>query len=88
MGIVIGSFLTTLISREFKIVMPNKSVILKTFIGGILMGFGATWGQGCLIGNGLVATAQFSNRGWIGLIFISIGIWVASEIFLKVRVKK
>lgn len=88
MGIVIGSFLTTLISKEFKIVMPNKSVILKTFIGGLLMGFGATWGQGCLIGNGLVATAQFANRGWIGLIFISIGIWVASEIFLKVRVKK
>lgn len=88
LGIVIGSFITTVISKEFKIVMPNKTVLLKTITGGLLMGFGATWGQGCLIGNGLIATAQFSNRGWVGLIFISLGIFVASEIFLKVRTKK
>lgn len=88
LGIVLGSFITTVISKEFKIVLPNKTVLLKTIVGGLLMGFGATWGQGCLIGNGLVATAQLANRGWVGLIFISLGIWVASELFLKVRVKK
>lgn len=81
-GIIIGSFITTIISKEFTIVKPNKKALLHTLIGSALMGVGAIWGQGCLVGNGLVGTAQFSVKSWYSLMFIIIGIWSSSYIFL------
>lgn len=53
-----------------------------------MMGLGAVWASGCLVGNGLVGTAQFSVKSWYALLFIAIGIWIASYIFLVRPVKK
>lgn len=52
------------------------------------MGIGAVWGQGCLIGNGLVGTAQFSLKSWWALLFIVIGIWSSAYIFLARSLNK
>lgn len=87
LGIVIGSFITTFTSREFAIVKPNRDTVIKTLIGSALMGIGAVWGQGCLVGNGLVGTAQFSVKSWYSLMFIIIGIWISSYIFLARQLK-
>lgn len=46
------------------------------------MGIGATWGQGCIIGNGLVGTAQLSLKAWYATIFLVLGVWVSSRVFL------
>ena len=81
-GTILGSFITTLISGEFALVGTNAVTIVKTMIGSILMGVGAVWAQGCLIGNGLVGTAQLSVRAWTGLLFITFGIWTATHVIL------
>lgn len=81
-GTILGSFITTLISGEFALVGTNAVTIVKTMIGSILMGIGAVWAQGCLIGNGLVGTAQLSVRAWTGLLFITFGIWTATHVIL------
>ena len=81
-GTILGSFITTLISGEFALVGTNAVTIVKTMIGSILMGVGAVWAQGCLIGNGLFGTAQLSVRAWTGLLFISLGIWTATHVIL------
>ncbi len=83
LGIILGSFIISAISGEFKFVFPSKSIIIKNFIGGILMGIGSILGQGCLVGNGLIATAQFSSKGWLNLIFIAVGIWMAARILYR-----
>ena len=81
-GAVLGSFITTAISGEFSLVGTNAATIVKTMIGSILMGIGAVWAQGCLIGNGLVGTAQLSVRAWLALLFIGLGIWTNTQLFL------
>jgi len=82
LGIVIGVFITTLIQEEFSIVVPPKKVLLKSVIGSILMAIGSVWGLGCLISNGFVGTAQLSLKSWYAFLFIILGIWTATKIFL------
>lgn len=81
LGIIIGSFLTTFLSEEFSLVKVNFKTLIKSIAGGLLMGFGAVWATGCLIGNGLVGTAQLSVKSWYALIFLIIGIWLAPAYF-------
>lgn len=83
LGILLGSFVTTLLSKEYSVVKPNKSTIVKVIIGSILMALGSVWGQGCLMANGLVASAQFSVKAWFGFAFIVMGIFASARIFLK-----
>ncbi len=82
LGIVAGVFVTSLVSREFAVVKPAKGTILKAVIGAVLMGIGAIWGTGCLVSNGLVGTAQGSVKSWFALLFLALGIWLATRIFL------
>jgi len=86
-GIILGSFITALISKEFSIVKTDKKIVLKTVFGSMLMGIGAVWAKGCLMGNGLVATSQLATRAWSALLFISLGIWFGAW-FMYVRGSK
>ena len=42
-----------------------RKQVLHSFIGGNLMGFGASLAGGCSIGNGLVMTAMMTWQGWV-----------------------
>ena len=87
-GIVSGSFFTAFISGEFSVVSTSASSIIKHIIGGILMGVGATWAGGCIVSNGLVATAQLSIRAWVAFAFMMLGIWMASSILNALLMRK
>lgn len=78
LGIFIGSFIAAKASREFRIRAADAKTSVRSFGGGILMGFGASIAGGCSIGNGLVMTAVMTWQGWIGLIFMILGVWTAS----------
>ncbi|MGP1437932.1 MAG: YeeE/YedE family protein [Treponema sp.] len=82
LGIVLGSFIASILTKEFSFLGTNLKSIINTAIGSILMGIGAVWAQGCLIGNGLVGTAQISIKAWIAFIFIILGIWISAYIFI------
>ena len=83
LGIVVGSWFTTLISGEFYLVTSSAHSMIKHIIGGLLMGIGAIWAGGCIVSNGLVGTAQLSLRAWLALLFIIIGNWSFSSILVK-----
>lgn len=81
-GIFLGSFISALIRKEFKLTVPQDGkLIIKRLIGGIVMGIGATLAGGCTVTNSLVATAYFSWQGWIATFTIMIGVWVTSYFF-------
>ena len=82
LGIVIGSFLASFITKEFSFLGTNAKSVGNTILGSILMGVGAIFASGCLIGNGLVGTAQLSIKAWIAFLFIVIGIWTSAYIFI------
>lgn len=84
LGIFFGSFIAAKGSKEFRFRMPDTKTGIRSFIGGLLMGFGASLAGGCSIGNGLVMTAMMTWQGWIGLGFMILGTWTASY-FLFVR---
>ncbi|TCV91908.1 thiosulfate utilization transporter TsuA/YeeE [Biostraticola tofi] len=87
LGIFLGAFIAAKGSREFRIRAADAGTSVRSFGGGILMGFGASIAGGCSIGNGLVMTAMITWQGWIGLSFIILGVWTASW-FLYVRPKR
>lgn len=89
LGIFLGSFIAAKASGEFRFRMPDAKTGITSFIGGNLMGFGASLAGGCSIGNGLVMTAMMTWQGWVSLVFIILGTWTASYfVFVRPNVKK
>lgn len=84
LGIFLGSFIAAKASREFRVRAADAQTTLRSAFGGLLMGVGASAAGGCSIGNGLVMTAMMTWQGWIGLVFMILGVWTASW-FLYVR---
>lgn len=84
LGIFLGSFIAAKASREFRLRAADARTSVRSFGGGILMGFGASIAGGCSIGNGLVMTAMMTWQGWVGLAFMILGVWTASW-FLFIR---
>jgi len=88
LGIFAGSFIAAKASREFRFRMPDVKTGINSFVGGNLMGVGASLAGGCSIGNGLVMTAMMTWQGWIGLVFMILGTWTASYfVFVRPRQK-
>lgn len=84
LGIFLGSYIAAKASREFRVRAADATTTLRSVAGGLLMGFGASMAGGCSIGNGLVMTAMLTWQGWIGLVFMILGVWTASW-FLFIR---
>lgn len=81
LGILLGSFICCFASLEFSLKPVDAKAIILAIIGGILMGVGSVWAQGCMLGNGLIGTATFSLKSWYALLFIAIGIWFGAYVF-------
>lgn len=89
LGILLGSFIAAKASREFRFRMPDTKTGIRSYIGGLLMGFGASLAGGCSIGNGLVMTAMMTWQGWVSLLFIILGTWTASYfVFVRPQTKR
>lgn len=83
-GIVIGALISALLSGSFRFqVVPDTwfaafgtSRILRIiagFIGGIFLGFGSRWADGCTSGHGISGTMQLAVSSWISAICFFIG---------------
>jgi uncharacterized protein len=85
LGVVLGAFLSAIISGDFQVGVwvPSlwasafgDSAILRVFVallGGIILGFGARFGDGCTSGHGISGTLQLAVSSWISVIFFFIG---------------
>lgn len=93
-GIVIGSFLSAVLSGEFNLTfipltefesILNQNIlgrIISAFAGGIMLGFGARLAGGCTSGHGISGTFQLSIASWISLIGFFVGGAVTAFIIL------
>jgi uncharacterized membrane protein YedE/YeeE len=81
-GIVLGSFLWSLISKSFRIEwFASFSDFVNHFIGGILMGFGGVLGLGCTIGQGITGVSTLA----LGSILTLVSIVFGSALTMKVQ---
>ncbi|HNR01488.1 MAG TPA: YeeE/YedE thiosulfate transporter family protein [Anaerolineaceae bacterium] len=95
LGIVFGSLLSALLSGDFVFNWvpplwqsyfgdnPLLRLIVAT-IGGIFMGFGARWADGCTSGHGISGTLQLAVSSWISAIFFFIGGIMAALLIFRV----
>ncbi len=77
-GTVVGAAIAALIAKEFKLRMPPGRMLVQTFIGGALMGFGAVCSTGCNIGHILSGVPQLSIGSLIAGTSIVLGAWLAA----------
>ena len=75
-GVVLGSFALATFSGDFKIQIPKIKESIRSFAGGILMGFGSMLALGCTVGTLLSGIMAASLSGWIFLLFGGIGLYL------------
>ncbi|MEJ2183513.1 MAG: YeeE/YedE family protein [Nitrospirota bacterium] len=74
-GVPLGSYLSARVLKEFTWKVPPATELLTVFFGSLLMGFGATVGGGCNVGQALTGFSTLSVGSIVGSIFIILGNW-------------
>ncbi len=94
-GVVIGAFLSAVISGDFQANawVPSlwasafgDSAVLRVLVavaGGIILGFGARFAGGCTSGHGISGTLQLAVSSWISAIFFFVGGIITAHLIFK-----
>jgi uncharacterized membrane protein YedE/YeeE len=86
-GVVIGSFLASVLMREFRFQgFSDESNMRRSMTGAVLMGFGAMLAGGCAIGAGVTGGSIFAGTAWLALFCMWIGAMVADIVVDQSRV--
>lgn len=94
-GIIIGSLISAFLSGDFHFqwvpsVWATKfgnyplPRLIAAFTGGIFIGFGARWADGCTSGHGISGTLQLAISSWISAIFFFIGGILMAQILFRI----
>ena len=94
-GIVFGSLISSLLSGDFSlqwvpVLWANAfggSPLLRNAaaaLGGIFLGFGARWADGCTSGHGISGTMQLTLSSWVSAIFFFVGGILAAFILFRI----
>ena len=78
LGIVIGAFTSAWLSGEFRLEwVPSRWAaafgadflprLATAFSGGVILGFGARWANGCTSGHGISGTLQLAVSSWLAV---------------------
>jgi len=97
LGIVFGSLLSASLSGDFlwkwvpalwaqEIGESPLIRLLGAVVGGIFLGFGARWADGCTSGHGISGTMQLTLSSWISAIFFFVGGILAAFFLFQVLV--
>ena len=96
LGVVLGSFLSAIISDDFQVgvwVPPlwdsafGDSAVLRVLValaGGVLLGYGARFADGCTSGHGISGTLQLAVSSWVSAIFFFVGGIITAHIIYYV----
>lgn len=84
LGLLVGSLISVLFSSQFNFrKIHSRQQVIKSVIGGSLMGYGACIAGGCNIAAFFMATASLSLSGWIFMIALFGGAFVGIKLLYK-----
>jgi hypothetical protein len=75
LGVVLGAVIAALIAGEIGLRAPAPKMLVQTFGGGLMMGFGAVCASGCNVGHILSGVPQLSLGSIVGGASIVLGAW-------------
>lgn len=75
LALIAGATLTGVLAGQFKPKRPGLRASVNSFLGGIMLGFGAMISLGCTIGATLSGIHAFALSGWIFTIGMVFGVW-------------
>lgn len=80
-GVFAGSFLGGLVGRELRLEgYHSVPQMLRSLIGGALMGFGGVLAGGCAIGAGVTGVSIFVGPLCLATVFFFLGAWIADRV--------
>jgi uncharacterized membrane protein YedE/YeeE len=77
-GLIVGSFLSSLNIKEFEVITPNRKDVFRFFGGGFLLGIGAMMAGGCNIGHIFGGIPELGISSFFAMILMIFGNWVGS----------
>lgn len=95
LGVVIGAFLSALLSGDFRLQWVPSSWensfgtdpilrVVMALAGGVILGFGARWADGCTSGHGISGTLQLAVSSWISAVCFFIGGILAAHLIFRI----
>lgn len=81
-GLLIGSFLSSKITNNFKLLPKPPEQTIISGIGAFIVGVGAGKGTGCVIGNIISGWAMMSLSMFIFGVMTLLGNWLATYLYL------
>lgn len=82
-GIVVGSLVSSVVQRTWKLRSADPTTLLLALVGGVLVGAGATIGRGCFIGNGISGVALLSLHSMVFLAVTAVANWITTVVYLR-----
>ncbi len=81
LALIIGSAISASLINEIKITIPNKTTVLRFYLGGILLGVGAMIGSGCNFGHIFGGMPELGISSFVAVIFMLLGNGFASHLY-------
>ena len=82
--LIIGAFISAVLSNNFKIRIPRKKErLIQGFAGGLLMGFGARLAMGCNVGHIISGIPQLYVASIIAGISMIAGMYIGTKILVR-----
>lgn len=81
-GLLLGAFLSALLSKQFSVRVGPASELLKGLIGGVLIGIGAVLVRGCNIGGFFSGTSAMGMHGLVMAVGLTIGAFLGARFLL------
>jgi hypothetical protein len=81
LGLILGSFFSSIIIKEFVIKIPSKKDSMQFFTGGLILGLGAMMAGGCNFGHILGGIPELGLSSVIAFPLMILGNWLGSYLF-------
>jgi uncharacterized membrane protein YedE/YeeE len=82
-GAILGAAIAAVLAHECKIRVPPPKMLGQSLLGGLLMGVGAVFGDGCNITTILVGIPLLSIGGILAGTFTILGCWTAAYLMFR-----
>jgi uncharacterized membrane protein YedE/YeeE len=83
LGIPVGGYLAARRAGPVSLEMSDGKSLLRSFAGGIMLGFTASLAAGCTVGHSLIGLPLLSIGSLVTTVFIILGSWTAGYIEMR-----